>query len=107
MIKEEIGMRPEIKERMEKIRQGIVPEGYKKTRIGIIPIEWNVYKLKEICTTSGKYGINAKAVEFDSSLPRYLRITDISSEGRYIKDDEKSVDHKDSDHYLLKKNDIV
>lgn len=35
-------MTPEVKQRIEQIRQGIVPEGYKKTESGIIPNEWRV-----------------------------------------------------------------
>lgn len=34
-------MTPEVKKRIEQIRQGIVPEGYKKGKIGIVPIKWN------------------------------------------------------------------
>ena len=33
-------MKPEIKERVEKIRRGEVPEGYKTTKMGIIPDDW-------------------------------------------------------------------
>ena len=33
-------MTPEVKERIEQIRHGIVPEGYKKTAAGIIPNDW-------------------------------------------------------------------
>lgn len=35
-------MTPEVKQRIEQIRQGIVPEGYKKTKAGIIPTDWDV-----------------------------------------------------------------
>lgn len=34
-------MTPKVKKRIEQIRQGIVPEGYKKGKIGIVPIKWN------------------------------------------------------------------
>ena len=33
-------MTPEVKKRIEQIRYGIVPEGYKKSKIGIVPVEW-------------------------------------------------------------------
>ena len=33
-------MTPEIKNRIEQIQRGEVPEGYKKTRVGIVPEEW-------------------------------------------------------------------
>lgn len=47
-------MKAEIKERIEMISRGEVPEGYKKTKVGIIPEDWEVRKLWEI---TGKDGI--------------------------------------------------
>ena len=38
-------MTPEIKHRIEQIRHGNVPEGYKKTKAGILPADWDVYML--------------------------------------------------------------
>lgn len=48
-------MNPTIKARIESIRWGEVPEGYKRTKIGIVPNEWvtNV-TLKSICTINPK-----------------------------------------------------
>ena len=47
-------MDPTIKEHIIKIQQGIVPEGYKKTGMGIIPVEWEVQKLKDIINKSNE-----------------------------------------------------
>lgn len=41
-------MTPEVKERIEQIRHGIVPEGYKKTAAGISPNSWNEVRLSEV-----------------------------------------------------------
>lgn len=41
-------MREDIKERIELIRAGKVPEGYKKTKLGIIPEEWEIVQIKDI-----------------------------------------------------------
>jgi len=41
-------MNPEIISRLDKIRNGIVPDGYKKTNIWIIPEEWEVKRIKDI-----------------------------------------------------------
>ena len=41
-------MKEIIKDRIEKIEQNIAPEGYKKTKIGIIPEDWQVKKLGEM-----------------------------------------------------------
>ena len=35
-------MKQEIKERVEKIRNGEVPEGYRKMKDGIIPDDWRI-----------------------------------------------------------------
>lgn len=42
-------MKKEIKERIEMINKGEVPEGYKETKLGIIPSEWKIEKLNRIC----------------------------------------------------------
>ena len=38
-------MTPEVKERIEQIRHGNVPEGYKKTKSGIVPEDWTEYTI--------------------------------------------------------------
>lgn len=40
-------MTPEVKERIEQIRNGNVPEGYKKTQSGIVPEDWSEYTIGE------------------------------------------------------------
>ena len=41
-------MTPQIKQRIEQIRRGEVPEGYKKTKVGLVPEEWEIKKLSDI-----------------------------------------------------------
>lgn len=41
-------MTPQIKQRIEQIRRGEVPEGYKKTKVGIVPEKWENKKLGEL-----------------------------------------------------------
>ena len=41
-------MTPEVKERIEQIRHGIVPEGYTKTKVGIVPSEWEETRFKKM-----------------------------------------------------------
>ena len=43
-------MTPEVKERIEQIRHGIVPEGYRRTKAGIYPEDWTEYTLGDIYT---------------------------------------------------------
>ena len=40
-------MTPEIKQRIERIRRGEQPEGYKKTKAGILPADWDLHMLGE------------------------------------------------------------
>ena len=39
-------MKPEIKTRINQIQAGEIPQGYKKTKLGIIPQEWEDMPLK-------------------------------------------------------------
>ena len=41
-------MNEETKNRIAAINSGIIPEGYKKTKVGIVPVEWDRYKLSDI-----------------------------------------------------------
>lgn len=41
-------MDKEIKERIAAINSGIIPDGYKKTKVGIVPWGWEVIKAKEV-----------------------------------------------------------
>ena len=43
-------MTPEVKERIEQLRHGIVPEGYMRTKAGIYPEDWTEYTLGDIYT---------------------------------------------------------
>ena len=41
-------MREDIKERIELIKCGKVPDGYKKTKIGIIPKDWEIVQVQDV-----------------------------------------------------------
>lgn len=41
-------MREDIKERIELIKCGKVPKGYKKTKLGIIPEDWEVVRIQDV-----------------------------------------------------------
>src|SRR5690625_5122251 len=62
LLREDTSINPVIKDRIEKIQQGIVPKGYKKTSIGIVSEEWEMstlgnqlYKIKGGGTSKRKY----------------------------------------------------
>lgn len=85
----------------------IVPEGYKKTLLGVIPKEWKVKRLDFLCSNKGDYGINAPAVTYSKDLPTYLRITDIDDDGRFITVNKTSVNSSNSENFHLQEGDIV
>src|SRR5690625_2858382 len=66
-----------VKERIEQIRQGIVPEGYKITDIGIIPENWFVKSLGEISKVYGGEMIASSKLG-DDGYP-YLHYADLHS----------------------------
>lgn len=43
-------MQPEIKQRIKQIKNGQIPQGYKKTKIGIVPNDWKTFKIKDCLT---------------------------------------------------------
>ena len=51
-------MTPQIKQRIEQIRRGEVPEGYKKTKAGTIPFEWDLHPLSKHLIESRIPGTN-------------------------------------------------
>ena len=99
-------MNTTIKKRIEEINSGRVPEGYEKTSFGIYPCDWEKVSLGEVSAKKGEYGLNAPACEYKEGLPKYLRITDIDDQGRYI-DNNACVNDADSRKYVLNKGDIV
>lgn len=80
---------------------------YKTTELGLIPEDWELKELKYLLRSKPSYGINAPAVDYKDHLPQYLRITDISEEGLYLKNGKVSVKHSQSNSYKLEQGDIV
>lgn len=76
-------MTPEIKKRIEQIRRGEVPEGYKKTKVGIVPFEWRETKFEKmfsrvtrknkenndnVLTISAQYGLISQRDFFNKDI---------------------------------------
>ena len=78
-----------------------------KKRLSGFTDEWKERTLGDCCDGKGYYGLNAPAVKFSEHLPRYLRITDIDVDGKYIRENNACVDDKESYNYRLNINDIV
>lgn len=71
-------MRPEIRQRIEMIRRGEVPEGYKKKCGKVIPLTWDTSKMKEICI------INPLRPEVIPEKVVFLSMTDVSEDGKIL-----------------------
>lgn len=84
-----------------------IPIGYKSSPLGIIPEDWEVKRLGEVCINEGEYGLNAPATDYDENLPTYLRITDIDDDGKFNHSNKKSVNSQLSKNYYLQDGDIV
>ena len=84
-----------------------IPAGYKDSAVGVIPQEWEVKRLVDLCQNTGDYGINAPSVPYREDLPTYLRITDIDGWGKFIETDKVSVDNPNSSQFILREGDIV
>ncbi|MYC58713.1 MAG: hypothetical protein F4X09_00750 [Gammaproteobacteria bacterium] len=69
--------------------------------------EWNEVSLGALLVQTPDYGVNAAAVPFSKTLPTYIRITDINSDGQFAPCPRVSVNvDADEDRYL-KDGDIV
>lgn len=67
-------MKPEIKQRIIQLNNGEIPNGYKKTSVGIVPIEWTEHTLGDIFKF--KNGINKEKEAFGQGTP-IVNYTDV------------------------------
>ncbi len=49
-------MNQTIRKRIEDIKNGVVPEGYKKTKVGIVPFGWEILSFKDVTQKTGMRG---------------------------------------------------
>lgn len=74
---------------------------------GDIPSGWDVWKWKHTLASPMTYGANEAALDDDVKNPRYIRITDMNSDGSLRDDTFKSLQPKAAKNYLLKDGDIL
>ena len=105
-----------LKERKQIIIQKAVTQGLDPNKpmkdsgldwIGQIPAHWEVNRLKFLLSDPLKYGANESGVDYDASLPRYVRITDFSGEGKLSDENRLSLPWSVGKDYLLKDGDIL
>ncbi len=72
------------------------------------PKGWPVAALAELCTVSGEYGAGVASKSYDPTLPRYVRITDITENGKLTNDAvSPGGSPVDWESYSLKPGDIL
>lgn len=86
---------------------GVVSADFKQSEVGPIPLDWRVAPLREFLQCAPRYGVNAPAIPFDPSYPAYIRITDITEDGRFDPEARTSVKHSLASQYQLRCGDIV
>ena len=69
--------------------------------------DWEEVPLGTLLVRAPDYGVNAAAVPFSETLPTYIRITDINSDGQFAPCPRVSVDIDATDERYLKDGDIV
>ncbi len=75
--------------------------------IGEIPEDWTVIKLKYLLQKSLQYGANESGIPYNPSLPRYIRITDISNDNRLKEEGKLSLPIEAATGYYLQDGDIL
>lgn len=70
-------------------------------------MEWPLVCLKRVSKYGPQYGANARAVSETGTKPRYIRITDITSDGRLRSDEIAEADLEDYSSYLLQDGDLL
>ncbi len=73
---------------------------------GTAPDGWRMVRLGDVCAPP-EYGANAAALPFDPDLPRFVRITDITDEGRLRPSDARSANPAKVLGYELGSGDLL
>ncbi len=75
--------------------------------LGEVPAHWEVKRLKFVLKQPLKYGANEAAELQDTTLPRYIRITDFGDDGILKEDTFRSLPEEIAADYLLEDGDIL
>lgn len=73
-------MKPEIKETIEDINKGIVPKGYKTSKLGVIPEDWDVKHFEDVAV------INPSKENLDENeIVSFITMSDVSDDAKLIR----------------------
>lgn len=95
----------------ETVTKGLDPSAKMKDSgiewIGEIPEQWEYVKLKYIKSSPMQYGATESGEPLQKGQPRYIRITDLTLDGKLKNEEEKGLDLKIAKPYLLEDGDIL
>ena len=74
--------------------------------LGTIPADWEVVRLGDVCAPP-QYGASAPAQPYNPELPRYVRITDLTDDGRLKQEDGRSAEPSRVSGYELESGDLL
>ena len=75
--------------------------------IGKIPTTYSICKLKYLLKNPLKYGANESGIPYSDSLPRYIRITDITPDGNLKYTGKLSLSEESAKDYILEDGHIL
>lgn len=75
--------------------------------IGDIVDGFSIIKLKHLLKEPLMYGANETGITFDENLPRYIRITDITMDGKLKDTGKLSLTEDAAENYILQNNDVL
>lgn len=75
--------------------------------IGEIPKHWELSRLKYELETPMKYGASETGVDYSDDLPRYIRITDITSDNKLKEEGKLSLTKEQANGYILEKKTVL
>lgn len=75
--------------------------------IGKIPKDWIISKLKYELLEPMKYGASETGIDYDEKLYRYIRITDITSDGKLKHEGKLSLSESQAKDYVLLNNTVL
>lgn len=85
-------------------------ENYKDSGLewlGMVPEHWKIAPLKYLLSEPLQYGANESADNCNPLEPRYIRITDITEDGKLRKSTYRTLPYQKAEGYMLKKGDIL
>lgn len=75
--------------------------------LGGIPNSWVVTRLKYVLDEPMKYGATESGVDYEDDLFRYIRITDITADGKLKEQGKLSLTYNQANGYILRDNAIL